>query len=498
MWLYFVLVAILVIATRHIAHRIKRWKTNRHYALKYGTKDPVILADIAPPEGGNYDKETMRAFKEHRGLELIQKRHIAGGYTFQTHTIGGRIINTSEPENIKTIQASRFEDYSLGFRQVALGPLLGKGVFTNDGKDWEHSRALVRPNMSKTLYTDFRNLERHVQEMISHMPKDGSTIDIQDMFFKLAFDASSEFLFGESVHAFEAAEDSDEAKFGAAFDYASGETVRRLHYGPYLFLYFNREFTKACKTVHEFVDKVISKAATRRAQGKANQYIFLDSLMESVSDPQRLRSETLNVMQAGRDTTASLLATVFYLLGRHPEVWTKLDAEIGELNGKPPTYEELKKLTYLRYVMNETLRVHPVAPINSRVAVRDTILPVGGGPDHKSPIFIPKGQKYVIPTPFLMFLRVTDSLVNKTRISFPTYVLHRRSDIYGPDAHEFRPERWGEPTFRPGWAYIPFNGGPRICLGQQYALTEAGYTIVRLVQTFKAVEQRDFTRYKES
>ncbi|PLB55538.1 n-alkane-inducible cytochrome P450 [Aspergillus steynii IBT 23096] len=463
MWLYFVLVAILVIATRHIAHRIKRWKTTRHYALKYGTKDPVILAQIALPEGGNYDKEIMRAFKEHRGLELIQKRHIAGGYTFQTHTIGGRIINTSEPENIKTIQASRFEDYSLGFRQVALGPLLGKGVFTNDGKDWEHSRALVRPNMSKALYTDFNNLERHVQEMISHMPKDG-------------IDVSSEFLFGESVRAFEAAEGSDEAKFGAAFDYASGETVRRLHYEPYLFLYFNRDFTKACKTVHRFVDKVIAKAATRRVEGKANQYIFLDSLMKSVTDPQRLRSETLNVMQAGRDTTASLLATVFYLLARHPEVWTKLDAEIGELNGKPPTYEELKKLTYLRYVMNETLQVHPVAPINSRVAVRDTILPVGGGPDHKSPIFIPKGQK----------------------VSFPTYVLHRRSDIYGPDAHEFRPDRWGEPTFRPGWAYIPFNGGPRICLGQQYALTEAVYTIVRLVQTFKAVEQRDFTRYKES
>ena len=76
--------------------------------------------------------------------------------------------------------------------------------------------------------------------------------------------------------------------------------------------------------------------------------------MESVTDPQRLRSETLNVMQAGRDTTASLLATVFYLLARHPEVWAKLDAEIGELNGKPPTYEELKKLTYLRYVMNES------------------------------------------------------------------------------------------------------------------------------------------------
>lgn len=76
--------------------------------------------------------------------------------------------------------------------------------------------------------------------------------------------------------------------------------------------------------------------------------------------------------------------------------------------------------------------------------------------------------------------------------------MFRRKDIYGPDANDFRPERWADPNFRPGWAYIPFNGGPRICLGQAYALTEAGYTVVRLVQTFREVEQRDFTPYKEN
>ena len=64
--------------------------------------------------------------------------------------------------------------------------------------------------------------------------------------------------------------------------------------------------------------------------------------------------------------------------------------------------------------------------------------------------------------------------------------MHRRKDIFGPDAEEFNPDRWE--TIRPGWAYLPFNGGPRTCAGQQYALTIAGYTVARLAQTFESVE----------
>jgi cytochrome P450 len=70
--------------------------------------------------------------------------------------------------------------------------------------------------------------------------------------------------------------------------------------------------------------------------------------------------------------------------------------------------------------------------------------------------------------------------------------MHRRKDIYGPDAEEFRPERWApEEGLRPGWGYLPFNGGPRICVGQQFALAEASYTIVRLLQAFRGIENRD-------
>lgn len=106
--------------------------------------------------------------------------------------------------------------------------------------------------------------------------------------------------------------------------------------------------------------------------------------------------------------------------------------------------------------------------------MEDSILPLGGGPDGQSPIFVPKGAI----------------------VAYSTYAMHRRKDYYGNDAEQFRPERWE--SLRPGWEYLPFNGGPRICLGQQYALTEAGYVTARLCQEFKEVQSRDPEPWKEN
>ena len=98
---------------------------------------------------------------------------------------------------------------------------------------------------------------------------------------------------------------------------------------------------------------------------------------------------------------------------------------------------ELSNLTAL------ALRIHPVVPGNARMALRDTVIPLGGGPDGKSPVLIPKGET----------------------LAWSVYSMHRRKDFYGEDAEEFRPERWE--TLRPGWEYLPFNGGPRICIGRE-------------------------------
>lgn len=112
-------------------------------------------------------------------------------------------------------------------------------------------------------------------------------------------------------------------------------------------------------------------------------------------------------------------------------------------------------------------------PANGRWANKNTVLPRGGGPDGLSPVFVPKG-----------------GLVN-----YHVWSMHRSKEIYGEDALEFNPDRWNK--LRMGWDYLPFNGGPRVCVGQSFALTETSYTIVRLVQEFKACQSRDDRPWRE-
>jgi cytochrome P450 len=116
------------------------------------------------------------------------------------------------------------------------------------------------------------------------------------------------------------------------------------------------------------------------------------------------------------------------------------------------------------------LRLHPPVPLNMRFATKNTTIPLGGGPDGDSPVFIPKGNC----------------------VSYAAYTMHRLPEIYGADADEFRPSRWLDTKnpLRPGWGYLPFNGGPRICLGQQSAIVESSYVITRIVQSFKRLEPR--------
>lgn len=115
------------------------------------------------------------------------------------------------------------------------------------------------------------------------------------------------------------------------------------------------------------------------------------------------------------------------------------------------------------------LRLYPSVPVNSRAAIRTTTLPTGGGPQGTDPILIRKGEA----------------------VGYCVYAMHRRKDIYGPDADTFRPERWEDPSLltRVGnWGYLPFNGGPRVCLGQEFALLEVKYTITRILQVFETIE----------
>lgn len=158
----------------------------------------------------------------------------------------------------------------------------------------------------------------------------------------------------------------------------------------------------------------------------------------------------------------------------------RLRQEIEDsVGGDIPTYQQLKDMKYLKALINESQRLYPIVPSNARQALQDTILPRGGGPDGKSPVLISKGS-YVLYIPWAM---------------------HRRTDAFGDDAHVFDPTRWldeghASSPLRPGWAYLPFSGGPRICIGQNFALTECMFVLVRLLQRYD-IDKRDDEPWRE-
>ncbi|KAL9607967.1 MAG: hypothetical protein Q9167_007164 [Letrouitia subvulpina] len=425
--------------------------------------------------------ENLAANNNHKLLDLIHRRNQQYGTIYSLKVANMSIVSTTEPEILKTVLATNFKDWNLpDVRKAAFDPLLGKGIFTTDGAEWQHSRDLLRPNFVRNQVADLATFERHIQKLIKAIPRDGSTADLQELFFRLTIDSATEFLFGESTHSLDPRSSSaSAARFASAYNnsqHAVGESARL---GTWLrWLRNNRSIEDDIKYAHEFVDRYVrlglehrrrneqdveAKAVEEKEEGR---YVFLHELVKTIDDPVRLRSELLNILLAGRDTTASLLSNVFFTLSHRPDIWAKLRAEIAFLGHNPPTYAQLKELKYLRWVLNESLRLYPVVPSNTRQALVDTVLPLGGGPHGTSPLLIPAG----------------------TLLSWSVYAMHRRPSFFGPDAETFRPERWDR--LKTGWEYLPFNGGPRICIGQQFALTEASYTTVRLLQEFSGIENR--------
>lgn len=402
--------------------------------------------------------------------------------TFSMFLGGNFAVTTRDPENIKAVLATNFNHYQFGQRKQMLGPLLGEGIFTLDGEGWKHSRTMLRPQFAREQVAHVQMLEPHVQRLVRHIRVRLGVFDLQELFFRLTVDLATEFLFGESVELLndatigfvrspeEVAAFPERENFSHAFDQSQDYLSQRVALQGAYWAKDGREFRQLNDEVHRFSDHYVNKAlAMSRAdldEASRLGYIFLYELAKNCRDPKVLRDQALNILLAGRDTTAGLLSFVVMELARHPEIWQKLREEVRHRFGDSVddiTFELMKKCEYLQAVISETLRMYPLVPKSFKVAVEDTTLPRGGGPEGQDPMFIAKG----------------------TTLLYSVHAMHMDPDIYGKDANQFRPERWFDPAMKKmGWAYLPFNGGPRICLGQQFALTEASYVLVRLLQTF--------------
>jgi cytochrome P450 len=175
---------------------------------------------------------------------------------------------------------------------------------------------------------------------------------------------------------------------------------------------------------------------------------------EGLSD-QELRDEVMTLFLAGHETTANALTWALALLSSHPEVAARLTQEVDALEGRAPSFEDLSKLPYAMCVFKEALRLYPPAYIIGRTALTETRI-----------------GRHVLPRGQVAFINI--------------YAIHRRPDLF-PEPDLFRPERFldGAEKRWPKGAYLPFGGGPRICVGNHFALMEGQLVLARLAQRFQ-------------
>lgn len=260
---------------------------------------------------------------------------------------------------------------------------------------------------------DLGLFEVHVQNLLDVLSDavraDGwtSTFNIQPLLERFTMDTATEFLFGESVYSQK--DDSTDTstlfskkemmQFVEDFFAAEKTTAKSIIYGDLFWLLHDRKFKAQCKSVHKFVDTYVQRLLRPNGSSKKSEtgkYIVLDALVADVQDPEELRFQLLNILLAGSDTISGTLGFLLASLAQYPHIFKKLRNTIIDDFGsfdrpKQITLSGLKNCSYLQWCLKEVLRVYPSVPMNFREAAKDTTLPVGGGPDGMSSVFIPKG-----------------------------------------------------------------------------------------------------------
>ncbi|KAI1762330.1 putative N-alkane-inducible cytochrome P450 [Hypoxylon sp. FL1150] len=480
----FVLLAVFLVWTV-VKSKLKKRRNNAKAAA---------LGCLPPPEirstnliGNSILRESMKATKEDRGPQYVMEKMDGvspGCHTIKVPIIDYEIVVTRDPENARVLFSSPDFDIS-HTRQLSWMPLLGKGIFTSRGETWKHSRALLRPQFAREMISDPQLEEHHLQNLWGRLAADPGTggwtdtVDLAPLFFKFTLDTATEFIFGTSTNSLRQGDGDEEKKekkkdLSGHFNAAKVWIDKRGALAKFYWLMNSREFKEHCATIHEFADGLVADRLAHPPEKsgadpeKGGRFNLLNELAKETQDPRELRNETLHVLIAGRDTTGCLLGWVVYFLARHPAVFQKLRGLILERFGdNPADFRSLNQVPYLQWIINETLRVVTVIPLNERIALRDTVLPRGGGPDGKSRVFIPEG----------------------TQVLIPLYAMQHRKDIWGEDVEEFRPERWE--SHRPGWEFIPFGAGARKCLGQQFGRQEVSYVISRFCQKYDRIENME-------
>jgi cytochrome P450 len=372
-----------------------------------------------------------------------------------------RIYQVSSPAGVGRLLHDNHRNYSKDVATFGtLRLFLGNGLFTSDGDFWRRQRRLAQPAFHRRRVANFgalmtdatlAKLERWRTRVSQDRP-----LDVADEFMRLTMEVATLALFSTSGRG-------DIDKIGSAITTLLDDVTFRFTFPFYPPLKVptprNRRFLAARATLDAIVYRIIAE----RRQRPDEHDDLLAMLMqardeetgEGMSDRQ-LRDEVVTLFLAGHETTANALTWASFLLSTHVAVERRLRAEVDEaLQGRVPTASDLPRLPYTRMVIDETLRLYPPAWITNRRAIEaDAVC------------------GYRIPA--------------DATVSISPYVTHRDPTLWenpeGFDPERFPPERSAR---RPHYAYFPFGGGPRQCIGKGFALMEATLVLALLTQRYE-------------
>ena len=341
-----------------------------------------------------------------------------------------------------------------------LKPLTGDGLLTSDGDVWRRRRRMSQPSFHRERVAGFaKGMTDATQAMLERwttFAEHGQAFDVGQEMQRITLSIVGRALFSADISG-----DTDEMGQAVTtiFRHFNHRLRHPLSFPESVPTPRNRRFHKAIETLDAVSYRLI--AEHRQAE---TEYADLLSMLIAARDEEtgegltdlQIRDEVGTFLGAGHETTAVTLAWVWYLLSKHPEVERKLHAEISEvLEGRIPTVADIPQLSYTRMVIQETMRLYPPAWAMSRGIVNDD--EIGG---------------YKIQAGSLMALS--------------PYITHRHTDFWdnpeGFDPERFTPEQIAE---RPRYAYFPFGGGPRQCIGNEFALMEAQLIVAMVAQKYR-------------
>ena len=334
---------------------------------------------------------------------------------------------------------------------------LGQGLLTSEGDYWRRQRRLAQPAFHRKRISAYGEaMVESAERMLDRSWRDGETREIQEDMSRLTLEIVSNTLFGTAMNE-ELEEEVGEA-LGVVMERFTGGVLFKVP--ERIPTPANLRFRRAVRRLEEIIYGIIHERRGAPGEDSGDLLSMLLAVRdedsgEGMSDKQ-LRDEVLTIFLAGHETTALNLSWTWHLLAGRPDVEEALHRELREaLGGRAPTMEDLPDLSYTDAVVRESMRLYPPVWGFGREALQDC--EIGG-------FRVPKGTQVVVSQ----------------------WVMHR-DERYYEDPEVFRPERWldGSTDGLPKYAYFPFGGGPRLCIGQSFAEMEAVLLLATIAQWFR-------------